>query len=365
MNRAFRRHVVTVALAAAALVTITACSAPAESTSSHEAVSQLPDGLSLAGPVGTPEAKPLSSPTTIKVGLPAKSETIAPLLLAHAAGEFEKENLTVEYVSDTAPNLLTLLGQKKVDVVYSAPTALVLNVSNQGVDLTWAGGLASSWTDSGLFLGAKFGSNAAEFDPKKLEGATIGVFPGGLTAPVSYPIYQALTDGGLTGDDVTLTTISDPTTMLQALNTGTIDGAVFAPPNSAGAMRNGAFLAYPYRSDISTGGYFVGSRLMVEDRVAGVAFFRAMLRTINTHLTGDYHADADVVANLSAEMGLEPAAITASPSLEFSLDVLPNSVEAIQEMYSEMAPDALSYEGVTSQGEIVDLSLVIDAAEGR
>ncbi|WP_305093275.1 ABC transporter substrate-binding protein [Prescottella sp. R16] len=333
--------------------------------SSSEGVSQLPAGLSLTGAAGTPEAKPVPSPTTVKVGLPAKTEPIAPLLLAHAEGEFEKENLTVEYVSDTAPNLLTLLGQNKIDVVFGAPTALVLNAGKQGVDLKWAAGLASTWPDTGLYVNSKFGSNAAEFDPKKMKGATIAVYPGGLTAPVSYPIYQTLNEGGLTVDDVTITTIGDPATMLQALKDGTVDGAILTPPQSAAAANNNPFLVTPYPTDISVGGYLVGSRLLAEDRAAGTAFFRALLRTTNTYLTGDYHADTDVVAKLSEEMGVRPEMLTASPSYEFSLDVLPNSVEAVQEMYREMAPDALSYEGVTPQSEIVDLSLVIDAAEGR
>jgi NitT/TauT family transport system substrate-binding protein len=334
-------------------------------SSAPSPVSVLPAGVSLSGASGTPAPKPLSAKQSLTVGIPSKLELEAPALLAQAYGEFAKENLSVTFVTDTVPNLLTLLGENKIDLVYAGAQALVFNAVNAGVPIRWVSGVASSSPDSGLFMSTKYGTSAATFDPKVLKGKTIGVNPGGLAAPSEYGLYAAISAAGLSPADVTLTPFSDPAAMVQALDNGTIDGATLGPPYTAALKQGTAFQAEPgYPSTIQIAGYFATTKLLDSRRAAGVAFFRALERTVNTYLSGDYHQNAAVMAKMATQLGTTSASLEQAPSVPFDFDVPAQSVASLQQMY-QAVPGTLKSSQVVQPNQLIDLSLVIAAAQGQ
>lgn len=328
-------------------------------------VSTLPADVHLAGRAGTPAPKPLSTKESLKVGIPSKLELEAPALLAQAYGEFARENLDVSFVTDTVPNLLTLLGQNKLDLVYAGAQALVFNAVNDGVPIRWVSGVASSSPESGVFLSTKYGSSMDTFDPKVLKGKTIGVNPGGLAAPSEYGLYDAIRKAGLSPSDVKMTSFSDPASMVQALDNGTIDGATLGPPYTAALRQGVAFQAEPgYPSTIQIAGYFATTQLLDSRRTAGVAFFRALERTVNTHLSGDYHQNADVMGRMASQLGTTVASLKLAPSVPFDFDVPAQSVASLQQMY-QAVPGTLQGSQTIKPDQLIDLSLVVDAAQGK
>lgn len=327
-------------------------------------VSTLPAGVKLAGAPNTPAARPLKKKETLKVGIPSKLELEAPALLAQAKGEFAKENLDVSFVTDTVPNLLTLLGQNKIDLTYAGAQALVFNALRNKVPIRWVSGVASSAPDSGLYMASKFGTTQT-FDPARLKGATIGVNPGGLAAPSEYGLYAAIKQGGLKSSDVHMKVFNDIGSMVQALGSGNLDGATFGPPFTASLKPGTAFEAadgYPH--DMQIAGYFATTRLLDDKRAAGIAFFRALERTVNTYLAGDYHQNDAVVSQVAQLLGTTPAVLKVAPAPPWDFNVPAVSVTRLQEMYSSV-PDTLRYQGTVKPSELIDLSLVVDAAEGK
>ncbi|MEV6349199.1 hypothetical protein [Actinoplanes sp. NPDC051851] len=322
----------------------------------------LPSGAALTAGANLPAAKPLATKTTLKVGIPSKLEVEIPALLADAEGEFAKENLSVTFVHDTVPNLLTLLGQDRIDLAYAGAQALVFNSLRRGVPIRWVSGVSAGSPDAGIYMANRYGP-LASWNPATLKGKNIGVNPGGLAAPSEYSLYAALTTANLKPTDVTMTTFADPASMAQALVKGTIDGATLGPPYTA-TVKPDAFLAQGATSGLQIAGYFATTRLLGTNRDAGVAFFRALERTVNTHLTGNYHADAAVMAKIAQLLGTTTASLGASPAVVFDFGVPAASLPRLQDMYRSV-PGTLQYEDTVEASELIDLSLVVDAAQGR
>lgn len=352
-------------IALSVTLAVSGCAAKADTQDTAAAgahqIAVLSAGTTLTGSANQPAAKPLGTKTTLTVGIPSKLEVEAPALLADAEGEFTKENLSVTFVHDTVPNLLTLLGQNKIDLAYAGAQALVFNSLKAGVPIRWVSGVSTGSPDSGIYMANKYGP---AWDSKNLKGKTIGVNPGALAAPSEYALYAALTKGGLKPSDITMTPFSDPASMAQALVKGTIDGATLGPPYTA-VVKQSAFLAEPGTSaNTQIAGYFATTKLLGANRAAGTAFFRALERTINTYLSGDYHANADVLAKVAGLLGSTPESLKGSPSVSFDLNVPAESLVHLQEMYRAV-PGTLQFDGTVQADDLIDLSLVVDAAEGK
>ncbi|NKQ58071.1 ABC transporter substrate-binding protein [Amycolatopsis sp. K13G38] len=362
-----RARTMCAAVMAAGLAFTSACAPSTQQTQATDAkqVSVLPAGVSLSGTPDTPAAKPLAQHASLKVGIPSKLELEAPALLAQTYGEFAKENLDVTFVTDTVPNLLTLLGQNKIDLVYAGAQALVFNALRHGVPIRWVSGVASSSPDSGVYMSTKYGTSASDFNPALLKGKNIGVNPGGLAAPSEYGLYDLITKGDLSPSDVRMTPFSDIAAMAQALNNGSLDGATLGAPFTASLKPGVAFQAQAgYPASMQIAGYFATTELLGAHRDAGVAFFRALERTVNTYLSGDYHQNTEVMTKMAQQLGTTVETLRVAASVPFDFNVPAQSVDSLQKMYQSV-PGTLQVGNPVKPGELIDLSLVIDAAQGK
>src|SRR5690606_35866532 len=95
------------------------------------------------------------------------------------------------------------------------------------------------------------------------------------------------------------------------------------------------------------------------DRAVGVAFVRAVIRTINTYLTGDYQSDDEVVAALAEATGTDAEAVTATPALLFDWELRDGTVERIEEVL--LRTGGVGYEEPQPPDRFVDRSLARDA----
>lgn len=335
-----------------------ATDAPAETTSPEnmEPTSSEPEAPIADDPTAP---QPLAERETIRVGVPIALELEAPLFLGQAFGEFDAENLDVEIVQDTVPNLFVAAGQGRLDVLYGGPQALALNALEQGVELRWVAGAVDigaspAGAHAGLYVSTRLAANAADFDPQSLAGTTIGVGPGGWGAPSVYPLYQTITDAGMTIDDVTLLQLTDLPSYITAIETGAADAIMAAAPLSIQLETAGtAFLVQEYT--VPTAAYF-STVDVIEDRTeAGQAFFRTMQRTIDTYLGTGYHDDAEVLGALADALGYPGEAIAGSPEYVFTLEVPDGAVDAFVKQYA--AAGLLAVEP-SALDEFVDRSLL-------
>ncbi len=305
---------------------------PAETTSAT-------DPTTTDAPASDPLApQPLAERETFTVGIPIALELEAPLFLGQAFGEFEAENLDVEVVVDTVPNLFVAAGQGRLDMLYGGPQALALNALAQGVELRWVAGavdIAASpaGAHAGLYVSTRLADDAESFDPTSLAGTTIGVGPGGWGAPSVYPLYETITAAGLTIDDVTLLQLTDLPSYVTAIETGAADAIMAAAPLSIQLETAGtAFIVQEYT--VPTAAYFSTVDVIEGRTEAGQAFFRAMQRTIDTYLGAGYHDDADSLDALAEALGYPGEAIAASPEYTFSLEVPDGAVNSFIGQYT-------------------------------
>jgi NitT/TauT family transport system substrate-binding protein len=106
---------------------------------------------------------------------------------------------------------------------------------------------------------------------------------------------------------------------------------------------------------------FLSGRLVDEarDRAVGVAFVRAVIRTINTYLADDYQSDDDVVAALAEATGQEEDEITATPEWIFDWELRRDTTGRIQTVLLELG--GVLYEEELPESDLVDRSLYRDA----
>jgi NitT/TauT family transport system substrate-binding protein len=304
--------------------------------------------------------QPLAERTTLKVVRSAKIEAFAQMFLAESMGEFDKENIEIEYVDvTTQPDGLVLLNTGRADVMPTSPTAGVLNAINGGSPIRMVAPIftPNPESKSGLWVTDDLLGDVApeDFDIAQLKGKTIAV-AGGAGTPATYTIRKFLDRGGLTLADVKLTRIASAEQLI-ALEQGSVDAAYLNDPFWIEAEQGGyAGFVAGAEVGVSLGGFFFGQSLMEGDPAVGDAFIRALARTTREYLQGDYHSDDAVVDALVEVIGVPRENLTRTPSLVFDPDLtIPEGLLAdIQEGYIEEG--SLGFTEPLPEDQVVDTS---------
>ncbi len=93
---------------------------------------------------------------------------------------------------------------------------------------------------------------------------------------------------------------------MTALQNGAIDCGILLDPLWLQVAEDPAyFLAATQTPGEPLGQVAFGKNLLVDNREAGEAFVRAIIRTINTYYDGDYHSDAEVMAEIAEQTGVD------------------------------------------------------------
>ncbi len=305
--------------------------------------------------------RPLDEPYTIRMTTPVRIEVFSQPLLADFFGELEKENITLE-VSDTPTSeALVLLNAGDTDVHVGSPVAGFFNAVSQGLDVRWAAAANKFGPDSptGLYLSPDLFESDGSVDPESLKGAKIALGPSGWGDLAAGFFYDWLEENDLSPDDIEIQSFNAVDALTQ-LQQGELDGAVLADPVYQQAVEGGfgkLFLSYPEGSMYN--GIFVGPNLRDTNREAGEAFFRAVGRTTQTYLQGDYHDDPDVLAALSEVTGAPEDTLTNTEALFFdpTLAVDPSWVDQVQKAWISIG-GVLSFDEPIPVDDWVDTSLI-------
>lgn len=329
----------------ALLIALAACGSTAGSENSGE--------LS-----GSLEPQPLENPVTLTVSIATPNESYNALRLANYLGEFEKENITLEFVTIPSTESMPALATGTIDVAAMGMTVPFFNAVAGGADIRLVMVGSESTTAGGVYVR----SDLADIGPEALKGKILGLSQGwGQTSAVVLEEY--LNSGGIAIEDVEIATIPIEDLAI-SLDSGVIDYTILAPPAANLFQKNGkAKLVARFENGERTAGYAFGKRLLVDEPEVGQAFIRALMRTTNTYLTGDYKSNPETLAALAAANGVAEADLLLTESVSFYIYTQSEINSGAFEIYTKaqdlwLRAGLLTYEKLLTPSEYADWSFV-------
>ncbi len=325
---------------------------------------------------GYPKPIPLEERQTINFSSSFKLEFIAPILLADALGEFEKENLEFNFINLGLSDALPQIGTGQIDLGVGGVEAALFNAIDNGFDVRWVSANFfpphagdNSVPQTGVWARADVFSDPANPDIAELEGTKMASAVG-LSSVIAYPIAEALKPAGLVfGVDVEAEQIPS-TDMILAMENNAVQSAWMLDPLWGELVdRPDEFVfvtGQPPGEPI--GGLFGGPSCRETKRDACVAFHRAIIRTINTYLDGDYHQNDEIVEAIAEAIDREPDAVRATPSLLFDWEIREGTATRAQEAFISFADAGVTvveYNEPYPEDQVVDRSIYLEAIGRR
>lgn len=284
---------------------------------------------------GAPAPQPLDEPATVTISTSTTgAEYFAPIAMGIETGEFEKENLTVNIENLPPSDSYPLLSNGQIDATWTSPDASFVNAVNSGFDLRWVLGNYSppQASKSGIWVRTENGEPIAL---SQLGANPIGSVVG-KGSVITYPIDEALEADGSNITEVEFQSMG-AADIVTALENGGLQAAWVLDPlwTSLEGNPDLAFVSGQNQGE-PLGGMVMGTRLLRDEPEVGEAFVRAFVRTINTHLSGDYKDDPETLATLSRILELPEETLEATPSLIFDWEIRGETMQNIQETLIEV-----------------------------
>jgi len=314
---------------------------------------------------GAPEPQPLPTEVTLRVGVQSRTEDLAPVLLADELDELAAENLAVEIVElPDVTELWSALGRGDVDVVAGDLDAPFFDLVNEGtgVRLVLGGAVARSANDvgtpqPGLWVRADQMSGSDTYHD--LEGSRFAIGDG-IDDVVAAPVTGVLRQDDLSLNEVRID-ITGGADAAQLLRDGKVSGAWLDEPAWRSVQGDPELrLVATLPASESLSGVVLGPSLVDHDRgrAVGLAFVRAVVRTINTYLADDYQDDDDAVAALASATGAEGDELRATPPWLFDWELRAGTTERVQTTFVLLG--SVLYEEEIPERDIVDRTLYRD-----
>lgn len=302
---------------------------------------------------GAPAPQPLPEKTKITLTASTlKAEFIAPLRFALAKGEFAKENLEVEFKQVPVADAVGLLAQGQIDAMWSGPDAGFMNAINGGFPIRWVMGNYSSSAESKTGLWARV-QDGREPTLGDLKGETVGTVVGGGSVSM-YPMREALRGANLGLDQVKFQVLP-AADVVTALQNGGINAAWLIDPLWTQVDNDPGFkflVGQPMGEPL--GGLNYGPNLTEKNRDAGVAFIRALIRTVNTYFAGDYKADPAFTQEVADIIELPLATYKAVPAQVMDWEIRDGTTDRLQETFFETK--TINYKAAMPESQLVDRS---------
>ncbi len=312
---------------------------------------------------GSPGPQPLADTARLRVALTQRGEAAAPVLLADSRGEFAAEGLEVELVDQPVGEAFAALAAGDVDAVVGPVDSPFFDAVHGGTAARWAlGGTLSSApgdTDvpqAGLWFRADLTQGEGRW--LALTGMRVGLDAGWRSASV-YPVATAAAQGDLSLNDVDLVATAGDEAVDRLLGGELAAAWVDQPEWTRVADADGFALAATLPATEPIDGTLLSGRLLGADREVGLAYARAVIRTINTYLSGDYHDDAEVMTALAEATGADADELAAAPPLLFDWEIRNGTTSRLQAAMIDIG--AVGYERPLAEDELVDRTLAVDA----
>ncbi|HET9609866.1 MAG TPA: hypothetical protein VFP06_09670 [Acidimicrobiales bacterium] len=313
---------------------------------------------------GAPAPEPLARPATVRVALPERSESAAPLLVADALGELAAENLEVEIVEVDQGEAYRAMADGEVDMVVGGIDAPFFDAVREGFDarLVLGGPIAREPGDltvaqPGLWLRDDLITDDDEWD--NVQGQTVLV-TGGPGSAALYPIDLTLAQNALGANAVDVTDASSESAASRLLNADVGGAWLTEPAASRMDDEDAVRLVATVPGSEAIEGTVFSPRLVGDDRDVGLAYVRAIVRTVNTHLADGY--DDEALAAVAEALDVSEDVVAAGPAPLFDWEVRAGTTTRIQEALIEVG--AVRYERPIGERGLVDRTLAAEVVGG-
>jgi NitT/TauT family transport system substrate-binding protein len=285
--------------------------------------------------------------------------------LADSLGEFKKENITVDIQKLGFADALPQMAAGRIDVAVGGFEAGWYNAVNSNVNTKCgignffppdAGDLTKPqtglWARKDVFKDASR-PNIADLKGKSLASAV------GNSSVIAYPITAALKRGGLTFNDINVKQIPSPD-MVQALQNNAVDSAWLLDPYWLAASKDPNIVLIAGQPPAEPlGCLFFSEGMLSTNKPVAVAFTRAIVRTINTYLDGDYKANPQVLDALSKATSTPPENLKQTPPIIFDWEIRKGTTDRTQEVFITLK--SAQYSTPFPEDKLVDRSLFQEA----
>lgn len=294
----------------------------------------------------TLDPRPLEESTVLKVSSAGNFEFLSALYLADELGEFEKENIVIEYVTLPSVDAIPALALGQVDVSAIGVAATLFNNIAEGADVKLVFSGPQPLAYDGLWL-------RSDFDPVKSPSKMrIGNSQGAAWLGI-VPVAKYLKEQNLLLAEVEFQQlpIGDLAT---ALDLGAVDAAWLNSPAHVPFVESGtAQLVASYEGDVSGTAFAFGPRLLGQEPEVGQAFIRALMRTILEQLGPGYKDNPNTVQLLAERLGISQEQLTSLPELIFGTTYNSELAVEAQLLWLELG-GILSYESPLLEDSFVD-----------
>jgi NitT/TauT family transport system substrate-binding protein len=310
-----------------------------------------------------PRPQPLAETAHLRVALTQRGEAAAPVLLADSMGEFAAEGLDVELVDQPVVDAFAGLAAGEVDAVVGPVDSSFFDAVKGGTRARWVlGGTLSAGPgdddvpQAGLWLRSDLMQGEGRWH--ELAGMRVGLDAGWRSASV-YPVATAAAQRGLSLNDVDLVATAGDDAVDRLLGGELAAAWVDQPAWARVAEADGFALAVTLPASEPIDGTMLSGRMLGAERDVGVAYARAVIRTIDTYLSGDYHDNAEVMGALAETTGADADELTATPSLLFDWEIRSGTTSRLQD--AMIGIGAVGYELPLPERKLVDRTLAVDA----
>jgi NitT/TauT family transport system substrate-binding protein len=306
---------------------------------------------------GAPEAAPLAQPATVRVVLTEPTVAAAPLLVAQATDEFEAENLTVEILEMAQPEAYAAMARGEVDAVVGTVDAPFLDAvqDGSGARLVLGGPLSRAPNDTDVAQAGLWARTDVLPDPdewKSVEGQLLAI-SGGMGSGALYPVGMVLDQNELTLNAVDIVPTSSAEAARQLVG-AEVSMAWLPEPDAARVAGDDAvMLLGTLPASEAVEGTVFAPRLLGADRATGLAYARAILRTVNTYLADGWSDEA--VDALDEDL-------TGGPAPLFDWEIRADTTTRIQAAL--VVVGGVDYERPLEDAAVVDRSLYGDVVAG-
>jgi NitT/TauT family transport system substrate-binding protein len=293
---------------------------------------------------GTPAPQPLPERTTVRLASAFRLEFNSPVLLADTLGEFEKENIQFEFVNLPFSDAVPQLAQGQVDAAIGGFELALYNAGNQGLPVKAVMGNyfppdAGDYEvpQTGLWCRRDAFSDPQDPDPAETQDMTWASSVGRGSSSVYYSVTELRKRvPEFNVENLQVERIPSADTV-QALQNGAIDCGVLLDPLWLQVADDPAYVMMATQTPGEPLGLVAfGRSLLQEKPEVGVAFVRAVVRTINTYFEGDYHQDPEVMAEIAEVTGQDMSRLTQTPSLVMDWEIREGTTDDMQELFIDL-----------------------------
>jgi NitT/TauT family transport system substrate-binding protein len=306
----------------------------------------------------------------LRVAVAFRGEYAAPVLLAQSLGEFEKENLSVEFVTLPTSDAIPQLSQGQLDASIGGYDLSLFNASRIGLNVRAVLGnyyppSAGDYSveQTGLWCRRDAFSSPQNPDPAETQKLRWGSAVGKASSGIYYAIAELKKRvPDFNGDALRVVNIP-ASEMTTGLKNGAIDCAVLIDPVWIEFATPEYVMMSTQLPGEPLGAVLFGKSLLQDTPAVGDAFARAVIRTINTYLNGDYHQNPEVMAAIATAINQPVKLLERTPSLTMDWEIRAGTTTRMQQEFIDL--DVITaYEQPVREDKLVDRSFY-EHATGR